>query len=261
MHDRDLTGLLWLMKLGAPLNAGFLWATFEPGAGGGDPLILWPARIFFAVSAWRCLFPNRYEGNVVLHDTFASTALWTRILATASEVAYIAQFAHVLRLLNANGAALVDAAATGMVFAVCVSQCFVWASFATGRHRLFVYEEAGWFLLFALNTFASAWLLATTSPGPDHTTLLVLSLVFGAGYLPWQTLHLRSLARSARAQTEAGDADESRSIGQRLAAAWTDRRRSAAAEDWGGAIGVTWMVAYWATLIPAWVFVVVRLVA
>ncbi len=88
-----------------------------------------------------------------------------------------------------------------------------------------------------------------------------MSLVFGAGYLPWQMLHLRALVHSARTQEMSAGPGGTRSAGQRLADAWHTRRTSTRGEDWGGAIGVTWMVAYWATLIPAWVFAVVRLVA
>ena len=31
------------------------------------------------------------------------------------------------------------------------------------------------------------------------------------------------------------------------------RNRATGAEVWGGLVGLTWMVAYWATLIPMWV--------
>ena len=85
----DFRPFLWLLLLGVPLNVYF----FTKGAGscadGGDPKIILPALIFFGVSAYRCLFPNRYEGNVVFHDTKLSASLPTRILATFSEVAYI----------------------------------------------------------------------------------------------------------------------------------------------------------------------------
>jgi hypothetical protein len=36
------------------------------------------------------------------------------------------------------------------------------------------------------------------------------------------------------------------------------RRPSTLSGDWGGAIGLTWMTAYWASLIPLWIYHVVR---
>jgi hypothetical protein len=70
--------LLWLLKLGAPINLYFLASTFAPSPA-RDAHILIPARIFFAVSAYRCLFPVRYEHNVVFHDTPFSSIFVTRL--------------------------------------------------------------------------------------------------------------------------------------------------------------------------------------
>ena len=36
------------------------------------------------------------------------------------------------------------------------------------------------------------------------------------------------------------------------------RKPSTLSGDWGGAIGLTWMTAYWASLIPLWIYHVVR---
>jgi len=33
------------------------------------------------------------------------------------------------------------------------------------------------------------------------------------------------------------------------------------AESWGGIVGVIWMTAYWATLLPMWVYYIVRMLA
>jgi hypothetical protein len=35
------------------------------------------------------------------------------------------------------------------------------------------------------------------------------------------------------------------------------RQPSTLSGDWGGAIGLTWMTAYWASLIPLWIYHVV----
>src|SRR5262245_43880560 len=125
--SRDYTLLLWLLKLGVPLNAYFLLNT--PDA--GDPLIVEPARIFFAVCAFRCLFPVRYEHNIVFHDSIVSSIFLTRFLATVAEIAYIFLFSHVLRVLDTEHVAFVSALSWLMVAQVVISQLFVWAAIVT----------------------------------------------------------------------------------------------------------------------------------
>ena len=115
----DLTHFLWLLKLGAGLN---LYLLARTGWVEADPRVLVPAQIFFAVSAFRCLFPVHYKGNVVLHDTPLSSIFLTRLLATFSEIAYIYLFSHVLRMLNVDRVGWVDALSWLMVAQVVISQ-------------------------------------------------------------------------------------------------------------------------------------------
>ena len=253
---RDVTRFLWLLKLGAVANLAFLAHTFSPAVRAADPRIVVPAQILFAISAWRCLFPNRYVNHIVLHDTVLSSTLVTRVLATAVEVAWIAQFAHVLRLANVAESGWVTFAAGWMVAQVVVSQGFVWAAIATGRVALYFYEELGWAVIFALNTLASGFLLASGGEAGGLATLLRFNLLFGVFYLPWQMFHLRSLRREAR-----GEPTSAEPVRGRLARALHERNRATDADSWGGWIGLTWMTAYWATLIPFWVFTVVRVTA
>ena len=240
--SRDYTAPLWLLKVGALLNAYFFLNT--PGA--GDPLIVVPARIFFAVSAFRCLFPVRYERNVVFHDSILSSIFLTRSLATLAEIAYIVQFSHVLRVLDTDDLPVVSALSWVMVGQVVISQILVWAAILTGRLALYFYEELGWAVIFTANTLASAYLLfgAGTS-GP--AVLLQMNLLFGAVYLPWQVLHLRML----RADARRASADRAPAC---LRSAIRVRNRRTDASSWGGLVGLSWMFGYWATIIPAWVF-------
>ena len=80
---QDFTIFLWLLKLGALVNLYFLANTVVPPGNAVDPHLLVPAQILFAVSAFRCLFPNQYKGNVVFHDTPLSSIFLTRLLATS----------------------------------------------------------------------------------------------------------------------------------------------------------------------------------
>src|SRR5262252_827562 len=127
--SRDYTVPLWLLKLGAPLNLYLFLNTPD----GGDPFLVVPARILFAVCAFRCLFPVRYEHNFVFHDSMLSSIFLTRVLATFAEIAYIFQFSHVLRVLDTGNSVLVGALSWLMVAQVVVSQVLVWAAILTGR--------------------------------------------------------------------------------------------------------------------------------
>lgn len=252
----DFRVLLWLLKLGAGINLyliASLLALANP-----DPRVVVPALILVGVSAFRCLFPNRYLENVVFHDSPLSSIFLTRVLATFSEVAYIYQFSYVLRFLNVEQVFWVDALSWVMVAQVVISQAFVWGAILTKRLDLYFYEELGWLIIFAANTGASVFLYAAGDTPTGGLILLQLNLFFGAGYLPWQVLHLRSL----RAEARAGE-------GRRASVHWKDglrhaiRQRSPRTESsaWGGLIGLTWMVAYWATLIPLWVYQVAKVVS
>ncbi|MGE4650912.1 MAG: hypothetical protein AAEJ53_08495 [Myxococcota bacterium] len=118
----------------------------------------------------------------------------------------------------------------------------------TKRLQLYYYEELGWLIRFLANTAASAFPYARANTPAGRLILLQLNLLFGAGYLPWQVFHLRSLRGEARA----GPGTPARwQQGLRDALHQRNPRTDPAA--WGGGIGLIWMVAYWASLIPLWV--------
>jgi hypothetical protein len=256
---------LWLLKLGAFVNLYFLADTWALGAGAAThPEVVIPAQILFVVSGYRCLFPNRYKDNVVFHASMLSSTLVTRVLATFAEVAWIYQFSHVIRLLNLEHVGWVDALSWLMVFQVALSQLFVWGAIGTGRLSLYFYEELGWALIFATNTIASAYLYLTVDALGVGETLLQLNLLFGLVYLPWQLIHLRALRADARKNGETGESSP-RVTRQRIVShlhrSLHESNRATDAASWGGGVGLTWMTAYWATLIPMWVHEVVQVAA
>ncbi len=158
---------LWLLKLGALANIYFLVNTRGlAGALTHAPLIL-PAQILFAVSAYRCLFPVRYEDNVVFHNSALSSVFVTRLLATVSEVAYVYLFSHVLRQLNVDRVGWVTGLSWLMVLQVVISQVLVWMAILTEQFEFYYYEELGWALIFAANTTASAYLYLTVGTSMD----------------------------------------------------------------------------------------------
>jgi hypothetical protein len=260
----NYTVFLWLLKLGALVNIGLLISVGELSAGGARAPVIIPAQVLFAVSAYRCLFPVRYEDNIVFHDSVVSSVFVTRLLATFSEVAYVSLLAYVVRLLNVDQVGWVAALSWLMVLQVVVSQVLVWVAVLTEQFEFYFYEELGWAIIFAANAIASAYLYLTVGAFGGKRVLLLLNVLFGAAYLPWQVMHLRFLranARRSRTNTGVG----AQSIVQRLAAGLQRsirvRNPRGDAESWGGLIGLTWMTAYWATVIPVWVYYIVRVLS
>jgi len=259
MMLKDVTILLWALKLGAVLNLYFLMNAESIRSGGSDVSIVVPAQILFLVSAYRCVFPNRYKDNVVLHVSPLSSTLVTRVLATFAEVAWIYQLSYVIRLLNLESIVWVDLLSWLMVFQVILSQLCVWGAILTRRLSFYFYEEIGWGLIFLANTIASSYLYLAVDGLGDRGLLLQLNFLFGAVYLPWQLIHLRALR--ADADLEAKPSPIRGLIASQLRRSFLERNRATDAESWGGIVGLVWMTAYWAALIPVWVYVVVQILA
>ncbi len=260
----NYTVFLWLLKLGAVANIYFLVNARGFAAGVTPAHLILPAQIFFAVSAYRCLFPVRYEDNIVFHNCACSSVFVTRLLATFSEVAYIFLLSHVVRLLNVHQAGWVAGLSWLMVVQVVICQVLVWVAVLTEQPQFYYYEELGWALIFAANTIASTYLYLTVDTLGRKEVLLQLNLLFGAMYLPFQVFHLRALRADARRSAERTRAD-SQSTLQRLATGLIrsirvkNPKRDAA--SWGGLIGLTWMTGYWATLMPLWVYYIIGVLA
>jgi hypothetical protein len=252
---QDFTVFLWLLKLGALLNLHFFVNTLVPPSSTADPQLLVPAQILFAVSGFRCLFPNQYKGNVVFHDTPLSSIFLTRLLATFAEVAFVYQLSHVLRLLNVERLGWVDALSWLMVVQVLVSQVFVWGAIATGRLALYFWEELGWAILVAANALASVGLWSQRAALAGAGSLLVINLLFGIVYLAWQVANLRLQIADARRAGETlrpATRVSRRLLGDGLRRSLCERNRTTDATAWGGLVGLTWMTGYFATLLPMW---------
>ena len=260
---KDLKIFFWALKLGALFNLWLLGQTLITPLVFVDVHILIPAQIFFIVSAFRCFFPVSYATNAVLHDSFLSSIFLTRLFATFSEVAYIYQFSYLIRLFNANQIPSIDILSWLMVVQVIISQYFVWSAIITGKLKRYFYEELGWLVIFFINTSASAILFWTLDNLGEHVLLLQLNLLFGAVYLPWQYIHLKSLRLRAKQQEIKEDLPTSitwTALIQGLHQSIQLKKLTTLTEYWGGTIGMIWMTAYWATLIPLWIYLIVRTV-
>src|SRR5262245_39531842 len=253
---RDFTPFLWLLKFGALPNLYFLGstvalATVLPGA---DARVVIPALIFFTVSIYRCLSPVHYEHYVVFHDSVLSSVFITRLLATFSEVAYIFLLAQVLQKANVDDVGWVNAVAWLMVVQVVVCQVCVWVAILTERFQFYFYEELGWLFMYGANGIVSAVLY---QPQASKHGLLILNVVFGVLYAPFQIVNLWKVRAQARAQgdTAAPWTIERLATGLRRSIRVRNRRTDAA--SWGGVVGAIWMAGYWATLLPLWVYAIV----
>ena len=253
---------LYLLKLGTFLNLYFLFKTLTPPLLFVDLHILIPAQIFFTVSAFRCFFPVSYVTGAVLHDSFFSSIFLTRLFATFSEVAYIYLFSYLIRLFNAGQIPLIDILSWMMVVQVIISQYFVWFAILTERQKLYFYEELGWGVIFVIHTVASAILYGTLDFMGNWKVLLELNLLFGAIYLPWQFFHLKALRLRAKHQKiNEMHANISWSLQMKgLYQSIQMKNITTQPEAWGGMLGMTWMIGYFAALIPVWIYLILRTV-
>ena len=252
--------LLWLLKLGTLLNLYFLGRTINPPLVFADPHLLIPAQTLFIVSAFRCFFPVSYSTNAVLHDYFLSSVFLTRLLATFAEVAYIYQFSYLIRLFNADQIPLLDLLSWLMILQVVISQFFVWGAILTQRQKLYFYEEVGWGVIFVIYTILSGILYWELDNLGGHKMLLQLNLLFGALYLPWQWIHLKSLRLKAKNKEENKEILTGIACSMLVGGIYRSiqlRNPTTQPEAWGGIMGMTWMISYWATLIPAWLYLIV----
>ncbi len=252
---------LYLLKLGTLLNFYFLFKTLIPSLLFVDFHIRIPALIFFTVSAFRCCFPVSYVTGAVLHDSLFSSIFLTRLIATFSEVGYIYLFSYLVRLFNAGEVQLVDVLSWLMVVQVVISQFFVWFAILTEGQKLYFYEELGWGVIFIIYTAVSAILYGTSDILGSWKLLLELNLLFGALYLPWQFFHLKALRLHAKGQKINIHAEISWSLLKKgLYQSIKVKNPTTQSEAWGGILGMTWMIGYFAALIPVWIYLILRTV-
>ena len=252
---------LWLLKLGVIPNLYFFYHTLNPPLLFVEAHFLLPAQILFLVSAYRCFFPVSYATNAVLHDSFLSSIFFTRLLATLVEISYIYQFSYLIRLFNQLHYSIVEIFAWLMVVQVCISQCFVWCAILMGRLKYYFYEEAGWFFIFLLNTISSVIIFMNVDLINNQQLLIKINLLFGFLYLPWQLYHLKAFHLRAKKQEEIKAFHIRISQSQLIDGFHKSinyRMPTTKSQDWGGVIGMTWMLSYWAVLIPGWLYFIIQ---
>tara|TARA_B100000965_G_scaffold234009_1_gene196008 strand:+ start:198 stop:980 length:783 start_codon:yes stop_codon:yes gene_type:complete len=247
--------LLWILKIGTLINIYFLLQTIISPISNVDSFLLIPAQILFLVSAYRCMFPVNYSSHAVLHNNVFSSVFITRFLVTFVEISYIFMFSHVIRIINNHEILIVDIFSWLMVIQVSISQIFVWCAILTKNENLYFYEEIGWFNIFLLNFVCSVIILLSFIDFNNLEILLYLNLLFGIGYLPWQIFHLKSIkTRINKLKNDSSGNYVRTTLLVGFKSSLKRRVVSHDPEDWGGIIGFTWMLNYFVTLIPVWVY-------
>lgn len=243
------------LKIGAIVNIYLLLQTFKHPIVNLDKSILLSAQIFLFTAAFRCLFPNRYTNNVVYYDSFVSSIFLTRFFATFSEIAYIYLFSAIIRIVNSESILFIDVLSWLMVAQVIVSQFCVWGAIFIRRFILYFYEEVGWLIIYFINTLCSIYLYFAMDT--SYHILLLLNIIFGLIYLPWQFVHLKSLFLEAYKSKNTVRYINLELIKDNFKSALYLRNQSSDLALWGGSIGVSWMLGYW-VVISLWIYFIIK---
>lgn len=221
--------------------------------------------MFILVAAFRCTFPNRYNNNIVLHDTWFSCTWLTRFMATFSETFWLYQLSLLARDLNAirsNGPLVwIDIAAWIMVVLCCVAQCCVWSSFIFETDILMWYEEFNWAIMFVLNTMINLAFFFTGDVfgGDPRWNCVWVSLVFGAIFLPFQIGgHLPYIVSEERKLKYKPLDLTWRQVKKGCSKSLFYWKVSTSAHEWGDSVGAVWMFGYW-VLEPVWLYYVAKM--
>src|SRR5262249_3198167 len=87
--------------------------------------------------------------------------------------------------------------------------------------------------------------------------LLELNLLFAAIYLPFQLFNLRAIRRQAQGAGKPKASWTLARLGTGLRRSIEVKNRRTDADSWGSTVGLVWMIGYWATLLPMWVYCIV----
>ena len=171
-------------------------------------------------------------------------------------------FSYVLRIINSDQYMFIDLISWLMVIQVIASQFFCWGAILLKYERFYFYEEFGWFVIFFINTILSIAMLSLDLSNAHHS-LIIINIVFGALYLPWQVLHLKSITKrindNPEIKAQVFKVDLSK-VKVELKSSINDRKVSFESNDWGGVVGMMWMYGYWILFIPVWMFYIILII-
>ena len=77
-------------------------------------------------------------------------------------------------------------------------------------------------------------------------------------YLPWQLFHLQALRVEEKKVILIKKKITWNLIIDGLKQSIYIKNQSYKYNDWGGIIGITWMISYWIIIMPSWVYIIIR---
>jgi hypothetical protein len=157
-----------------PRTGGFGGASIEL------MLLLCAAYVFGC--AFRSFFPRADVQRICLFDTWLSSVMLGRSVATVAEVCFVAQWAIVLHQLGTlTGASTTLNAAWVIVPLILIAQCFSWHAVLTRNYLSHAIENSIWAVAFFIVGVGLCRLLPEFD-GPVRV-VLVIAIVGTAGYL------------------------------------------------------------------------------
>ena len=178
-----------LLTLVSGVNIAVLCALFHEfyaqpasnfGSASGFEFLLCAAYVFGC--AFRSLLPRADVQRICLFDTWLSSVVVGRSVATLAEVCFAAQWFIVLQRLGAmTGAATASNAAWILLPLILIAQCFSWYAVLTKNYMIHAVENSIWAIAFSAVGIGLCRLLAEFD-GPGRM-VLVVAIIGIAGYL------------------------------------------------------------------------------
>lgn len=140
------------------------------------------SAVFVLVCAFRSVFPRADVQRICLHDSWLSSVMLGRSLATVAELCFAAQWAMLLRELGTRTRSAGPLLASRLIVPfIAVAEVCSWYAVITTSYLGNTFEESIWAMtaLLATVSAASVW----SRLGARHRPLLAAGLVFGAAYV------------------------------------------------------------------------------
>jgi hypothetical protein len=201
----DRTVTLWLGSLAAltAFNIG-LWIWIARSASPRTPYVetqLLLSGVYVGVCGFRSLFPRVDLERVCLWDTWLSTILLGRTMATIAEVCFALQCGlFVQRLSNMSGMPMLDATAHTFVPLVIIAELCCWYAVLSLNHVGHAIEESLWALLMLMLSAASG-MAALAAEGALRMMLIGGFVVYGVGAGLTMAVDVRMYVRRWRLQS------------------------------------------------------------
>lgn len=144
------------------------------------------SAVFVLVCAFRSVFPRADVQRICLHDSWLSSVMIGRSLATVAELCFIAQWAILLgEMGRSTGTRLAVVVARLLVPLIAVAEMFSWYAVLTTSYLGNSFEESIWALSATLGTLSAIAMWPRLAP--RQRPLLGAGILFGMAYVAFMT--------------------------------------------------------------------------